>query len=162
MGAAMMALSGPSQVGLEAACKVLEAALADLLPEPDRDHAAALADHGDEPGGLAADLHVLLTVDGHGGEGPHRVALAVDAGEGEDVGSVVSRDKGDDVVSGRLAFLGGALGSGLDLVVSGGRHRAGRDEAAIARFVLRGLARTRCGGGNGLDIAGNAARRLIG
>jgi len=44
------------------------------------------------------------------------LAPAANAGEGEDIGGVIGRDEIDDVVSGRLAFLGGALGGGLDLL----------------------------------------------
>ena len=81
-------------------------------------------------------------------QGLHHHAVRV--GEQDRVAGFVAGNVGLGL--GRIELRPCRLGGRLDLVVGRGRYRTRRDEVAVSRLVLRGLARARRGGGNGLVV----------
>ena len=81
-------------------------------------------------------------------QGLHHHAVRV--GEQDRVAGFVAGNVGLGL--GRIELRSRRLGGSLDLVVGRCRYKARGDEVAVSRLVLRGLARTRRGGGNGLLV----------
>ena len=63
---------------------------------------------------------------------------------------------------GRIELRSCRLGGSLDLVIGRCRNRARGDEVAVSRLVIRGLARARLGGGNGLLVRAHGEPQVRG
>lgn len=91
-------------------------------------------------------------------QGLHHHAVRV--GEQDRVAGFVARNVGPGL--GRIELRPCRLRGRPDIVVGRGRNRALGDEGAVSRLVLRGLARARRGGGNGLLVGARGEPQVRG